>query len=70
MILYHRTTPEAAEAILKDGFRNATSKYLTDQRWSGVWLSSKPLDVNEGTSGDVLLKSQPWHSLPRSSGEI
>jgi hypothetical protein len=47
-ILYHVTTPDAADAILKTGFRDATGTYLTDQRWSGVWLSNVPLGVNEG----------------------
>jgi hypothetical protein len=47
-ILYHVTTPDAADAILKTGFRDTTGKYLTARRWSGVWLSDVPLGVNEG----------------------
>jgi hypothetical protein len=27
-----------------------------NKEWSGVWLSDKPLDANEGARGDVLLK--------------
>jgi len=66
LILYHRTNPEAAEAILREGFRDATGQYLTDQHWSGVWLSDVPLDVNVNLQGDVLLKVNlgiPSHEL-------
>ena len=28
---------------------------MTDRLWSGVWLSDRPLDANEGAHGDVLL---------------
>jgi len=28
---------------------------LTDQVWTGVWLSDVPLDENEGAHGDTLL---------------
>jgi len=56
MILYHRTTLHAAEAILKGGFRDATDYYMTEREWSGVWLSNRPLDANEGAKGNVLLR--------------
>ena len=54
-ILYHRTTDEAATAILSNGFRDATGTYLTVNEYTGVWLSDQPLDANEGAFGDVLL---------------
>lgn len=38
-IFYHRTTPEAAQSILTDGFKDGRGKYLTDEYWTGVWLS-------------------------------
>jgi hypothetical protein len=56
MILYHRTTRQNAESIAKDGFRDATGTYFTNQAFSGVWVSSVPLDANEGACGDVLFE--------------
>jgi hypothetical protein len=56
MIYYHRTTAEAAEQILRDGFRDGVGTYMTDQIWSGVWISNIPLDGNEGAKGDTLLQ--------------
>jgi hypothetical protein len=47
---------EAADAILKSGFRDGSGNYLTETVHTGVWLSDEPLDVNEGASGDVLLQ--------------
>ena len=55
MNLYHATTPEAARSILADGFEDATGYYLTSQLWTGVWLSDKPLDPNEGAKGCTLI---------------
>jgi len=51
--LFHRTF--AAASILSEGFRDGHGMYLTNQCFSGVWLSDKPLDINEGADGDVLL---------------
>ena len=56
MVLYRRTTKELAESILRDGFRDAEGSYLTTKLWRGVWLSDRPLDINEGATGDVLLR--------------
>jgi hypothetical protein len=56
VILYHRTTRNNADAILKNGFRDGTGTYLTDREWSGVWLSNIPLDCNEGAMGEVLFE--------------
>jgi hypothetical protein len=53
VLLYHNTF--AASAILRDGFRDGEGSYLTDQPHQGVWLSDRPLDINEGAVGDVLL---------------
>ena len=55
MRLYHTTTPEAAEKIVSDGFRDSTGFYLIARETSGVWLSNVPLDANEGTTGDTVL---------------
>ena len=56
MILYHRTTSNAAHAILTSGFRDNTDTYMVAEKHTGVWLSNVPLDENEGAWGDVLLK--------------
>jgi hypothetical protein len=54
--LYHCTDASAAEAILRDGFRDGCDTYMTDQQFEGVWLSDSPLGPNEGVWGDVLLE--------------
>ncbi len=56
MILFHRTDKEAADAILRDGFRDACGSYGTTHNHRGVWFSNVPLDENEGACGDVLLR--------------
>jgi len=53
--LFHVTTDDRAEAILRRGFRDGKGTYLTDQEFSGVWLSDRPLDVNEGAEGGAVL---------------
>lgn len=56
MRYYHRTTDDAAEAILRDGFRDATGTYMfVGLELTGVFISDEPLDANEGASGDALL---------------
>lgn len=55
MKTYHRTSDDAARAILSEGFRDSTGFYGTPNRYTGVWLSDQPLDSNEGTQeGPVL----------------
>ena len=44
MRLFHTTATADAEAILKEGFRDGTGHYLTDQEWTGVWVSTEPFD--------------------------
>jgi len=53
MKVYHRTLHSAA--ILREGFRDSTGTYMTDQEFTGVWVSDCPLDINEGGRGDVVL---------------
>jgi len=53
MRLYHRTYHH--EAILEHGFRDAEGTYLTTEKHSGVWVSDRPLNGNEGAEGDVVL---------------
>jgi hypothetical protein len=55
MRCYHRTAK--ADAMLADGFKDGTGKYLTGgaEEFSGVWFSNVPLDCNDGAEGDVVL---------------
>ena len=56
MRFFHRTTKEAAEQILREGFRNRTGYYgFSGMEITGTWLSHVPVDSNEGAKGDVLL---------------
>lgn len=55
MICYHVT--DAAEAILCDGFRDTTGSYMiVGLELTGLWLSDRPLDSNEGTKGGQILQ--------------
>jgi hypothetical protein len=54
--LFHRTTPAAAKAIARGGFRDSSGSFGTSREHRGVWLSDVPLDVNEGAEGEVLLR--------------
>jgi len=54
--LYHRTNRVAARRILRHGFKDSTNYYMAQRMNSGAWLSSVPLDFNQGASGDVLLQ--------------
>lgn len=48
MKLFRRVRSEEADRVLHTGFQNHRGNYLTDSEWEGVWVSSKPLDCNEG----------------------
>src|SRR4051812_17399614 len=56
MLVYHRTTAAAAEAIMQDGFRDSTGRFMTSSEHTGVWVSNVPLDENEGAHGDTVLE--------------
>lgn len=56
MRLFHRTSVDAARVILNSGFKDGTGKYMTTNKYSGVWLSNVPLTLNEGADGDTLLE--------------
>lgn len=53
MYLYHRT--DAAEAIGSQGFRNGSGGYMTASDYEGVWVSDRPLDINEGANGKYVI---------------
>lgn len=55
MKLYHSTSREAADAIDRDGFRDAQGTYgLIDHVLTGVYVSETPLDENEGALTGAL----------------
>ena len=63
MKLFHRTTPEIATSILKDGFRDKTDPAGTNLGFysqipeiKAVWFSDIPL---ENTKGKLLLLEMP-----------
>jgi hypothetical protein len=58
-LLFHVTSTGNAENILANGFRDEITKRGPrieggDYR-SGVWLSNRPLDLNDGVMGDSVL---------------
>jgi hypothetical protein len=62
--VYHRTSNSNAAAIISDGFRDGVGNYGTTTERAGVWLSSTPLDANEGAHGDTLCSFDiPAHVL-------
>src|SRR5262245_10223661 len=54
MFVYHRT--DAAATILADGFRDGTQHAMNALLGPGVWVSSFPLDWNEGAKGEHVLR--------------
>jgi|SRR5215468_5507869 len=54
MFVYHRTP--AAQAILAEGFRDGTTHPMNALLWPGVWVSTFPLDANEGAKGTDVLR--------------
>ncbi len=63
MLLFHRTSIGEAGNIMKDGFHD--QKWSFDLRdvhtgqpvkMSGVWLTDRPLDDEEGPRGDAVLE--------------
>src|SRR5580704_2869100 len=68
VIVYHVTGVEVAELIDRDGFRDNTAPFLTNQEFSGVWVSDVPLDqggfdnsiVFEIDVADLDLSEMEW----------
>ena len=54
-VLYHVTTVDNAQIILRDGFRETAEFYSSDTNSNGVWLSDRPLNGNQGVRGDITL---------------
>ena len=47
MRLFHIANNTNTEAILKDGFRDVMGYHHAGQEWTGVWVSSEPLDWSQ-----------------------
>jgi len=54
-ILYHRTNATGARGILENGFRNSSDYFLSNRLWSGVWLSSTPIEDPARSDESVLM---------------
>jgi hypothetical protein len=56
VVLFHVCTEVVADAILDSGFVDGKGRYGTNEIHRGVWLSDRPLDDNEGASGNIVLQ--------------
>jgi len=54
-VFYHRTNAANARAIVYSGFKNSSGYFLSNRLWTGVWLSSIPIDSNSKGRDDALL---------------
>jgi hypothetical protein len=54
-IFYHRTNAENAQAIIESGFKNSSGYFLSNRIWTGVWLSSVPVDSEDAGEDAALL---------------
>ena len=57
-VLCHVTSADNAQEILASGFRDAIIKRgpgINGDYPAGVWLSNRPLDLNDGAIGDSIL---------------
>ncbi|WP_156763351.1 hypothetical protein [Mycobacterium scrofulaceum] len=69
MICYHTT--DAADAILRDGFRDATGSYMfANLVLTGVWLGDSPMSINEGAVGDQVLRVEFPDDVDLSDFEV
>lgn len=54
-IFYHRTNADNARTIVNSGFRNSSGYFLSNRIWTGVWLSSRPVDSDAAARNEALL---------------
>ena len=54
--LFHRTYSDAAEAILREGFRDGVGQNLVDRGHRGVWLSDVPWEGIAADDNDALMR--------------
>ena len=55
IIFYHRTNTDNARAIVDSGFKNSSGYFMNNRIWTGVWLSSIPVESEPGSADDALL---------------
>jgi hypothetical protein len=56
-LLYHITSKECAENLLVNGFRDeiiGRGPRVDGDYSAGVWLSNRPLDLNDGVGGTLF----------------
>jgi|SRR6185295_5763898 len=56
LVLFHRTYRDAAEAILRNGFRDGEGQPTADRGVRGVWLSDVPWEGIAADENDALLR--------------
>lgn len=54
-IFYHRADAENARTILDKGFANTSGHFLNNRIWTGVWLTSMPVDSSNAGGDEALL---------------
>jgi len=54
-IFYHRTNADNGRAIVDSGFKNSSGYFMNNRIWTGVRLSSIPVDSDPLLTGDALL---------------
>lgn len=57
--VFHATSSDAAGAIMREGFRDATGSYLTAREFTGVWVSDVPLDENTVQNAIIIVIELP-----------
>ena len=55
IIFYHRTNVNNARAIVDSGFKNSSGYFMNNRIWTGVWLSSIPVESEPGAEDEALL---------------
>lgn len=62
VLLFHRTSVSRARAIVRDGFQDEKWSFGADEltgqpvKAHGVWLTDRPLTVEEGPQGAAVLE--------------
>lgn len=54
-IFYHRTNVNEGRSIVENGFKNSSGYFLGNRIWTGVWLSSVPLDCDPSKDEALLM---------------
>jgi hypothetical protein len=54
-MFYHRTNGITAREIIDGGFSDTSGYFLNNRIWTGVWLSSIPVDGEQDAEEDSFL---------------